>query len=187
MRQKTFFEIQKRELENCNSIVREKFLFYSEKKINQRDDEKKWSIAENIAHLVIVNDSYLSQLEKTISNLSSDENSSGLEINKSFLGRIFLRINNPNSKMRYKTPKIFIPAIQRNDNSIIEKFLQSNEKLILLAEKFSFSNLSDVKVSSPLNSLIKFNIADIYLIINYHNERHLRQAKRVFEKLEYGK
>ena len=74
---------------------------------------------------------------------------------------------------------MFFPDSSDVNKSIIEDYVKSSEELIALVNKMKHLDLKKIKLSSPVNKLIRLNLGDPLIIIPKHDERHLNQAERV--------
>jgi len=72
--------------------------------------------------------------------------------------------------------------VQKN---IISEYVKSSEKLIELVGKMRHLDLKKIKLSSPVNVLIRLNLGDPLIIIPKHDERHINQAERVMSQKEF--
>jgi len=136
-----------------------------------------WSIAECFAHLNTYSDFYLPQISKVLDQ-ARPVDESGL-FKHSFLGRYFIGMMDPDrGKKKYKAMKRHQPIILINPHSIISKFIQDLENMLVLLNEARDKNLLRKSVDTSLSAWIKINSGDAMLFVLTHNWRHIEQAKR---------
>lgn len=160
------------------------FSHLSEKQINWKPSPDSWSIAECISHLINSNALYLSKIESILTS-----NSSGSEkdfyYKQSFVGKMIVKGVDPVNVRKSKTFKVFYPDASDIRKSIIDDYSASSKKFIELADKLRHLDLKRIKLSSPVNKLLRMNLGDPLIIIPKHDERHLNQAERVMNHKDF--
>ena len=150
-----------------------KFTSLKKNQLNWRPDNKRWSVGESFEHLIRTNKLYLPYFEKS----TQGKKSSGL-FKHTLMGKIMMKIVSPYTKMKFKTPKSLNPSRSNIQGSIVNDFLKQHEYFVQLAGNLKNVDLKEI-VTSPINSFVKYNLGDCFLIIALHDQRHLLQAERV--------
>jgi hypothetical protein len=101
------------------------------------------------------------------------------------MGKLVSEGVDPANLKKAKTFKVFSPDKSAVQNKIIDKYVKSSEKLIELAGKMEHLDLEKIKLSSPVNIMIRLNLGDPLIIISKHDRRHLNQAERVMNLKEF--
>ena len=165
------------EVEEQLKAVIEIFQNLPEDLLLQPAADNGWSIAECFAHLNTYAEYYLPRIEKVLDQaLPIDESS---VYKHSFLGRYFINMMEPTrGKRKYKATKRHRPIGVDNPHTIISKFIQHMEYMLVLIKKARGKTLLRKSVTTSLSAWIKMNSGDAMLFVLIHNKRHLEQAKR---------
>jgi len=159
----------------------EDFLSLSYNQINWRPSDSQWSIGECIEHLIRTNGKYIPVYEKYKLHSRKSNNNA---YKQSIMGKLILRTVMPDYKRKMKTPASFNPIGSEIKENIVNDFINQNNEVVELAKNVDPSKLKE-KISSLFSKFVKYNIGDSFLIIAYHNLRHLHQAKRVMENKRF--
>ena len=134
-----------------------------------------WSAGECIDHLLKINEKYFPIFE----DISRKYSTAGRkEYKTSFLGKFIIKSVNPDTPRKTKTLPGFYPSNSEFQTSIVDEFLEQHRKIRTYIERFREHDIKKIKVTSPLSSLVKYNLGDACRIIIYHDLRHLGQAHR---------
>ncbi|MEM6263714.1 MAG: DinB family protein [Bacteroidota bacterium] len=138
-----------------------------------------WSIAENIQHLIIVNNSYRPVFESLHAGTLRLPFIAKINPLVRFMGKSILSSVKPDNKKPIKTFPIWEPEIQEVDQGLLERF---EEMQAWLSE--SLTDLEPIIVQnpviySPANKNIVYHLQTAFDIIVSHEERHLAQAQEV--------
>lgn len=158
----------------------------SDNQINWKPSEEKWSIGECIDHLVVTHKLYNSKI-KELQPLFEDLGEGSFKFKHTFSGRMILKYVDPNSTTKAKTFKVFKPSMRQINTNIIRSFCEEVETMISFAEKPHGADLTKLKISSPLTKLLKMNVGDALLINLYHDKRHLNQAEKIINDINFPK
>ncbi|WP_291785077.1 DinB family protein [Cecembia sp.] len=163
-------------LEKINVEVQESFGTLSKEKLYAKPDPEKWSIAENLQHLIQVNESYFpifSRLEKG-------------NLHQTFIGKIAFFRNifgnmiyasvSDGGKKKVKTFPLWEPKGLEKEEDIVEKFLQQQEVLKQWIDRLQPCLEKEAVIHSPANKLIVYNLSKALDIMVAHEKRHLDQA-----------
>jgi hypothetical protein len=156
-----------------------KFTTLNKKRLNWKPDANRWSVGEVFEHLIRTNKLYINYFEKSVPG----KKSTGF-FSHTFMGKIVMKVVSPYTKMRFKTAKNLNPSRSNIQESIVNDFLKQHKYLVELAGKMRNSDLKEI-VTSPINSLVKYNLGDCLLIIALHDQRHLLQAERVMSEKSF--
>jgi hypothetical protein len=180
-------------IQNCISTTQinigrsvKTFSHLSVNQLNWKFHPDSWSVGECFSHLINANNLYLNKFQ-SILNLHQSENEEDFVYTQSFFGRRIAIGVDPDNVKKSKTFKVFFPATSNMKKDIIEDYIKSSEKLITLAEKMLHLDLKKLKLSSPVNFLIRLNLGDPLIIIPKHDERLLNQAERVKNQKDFPK
>lgn len=147
--------------------------------LNFKKDEKSWSILECLEHLNLYGDFYLDEIDNKIA--STHFKSPSETYKSSILGSYFTKSMKVNDD-KIKGMKTFANMAPKSANlpvSIVDRFIAQQEYYLKLIKKAADVNLTKTKTSISISKLIKIRLCDTLMVVVYHNERHIWQAKRV--------
>jgi hypothetical protein len=157
--------------------VEKKFLHLSSEELNWKPDPKSWSAAECFQHLIFTNNSYLKHFSE-VSKTESGNVMDSIDFKHSFWGKLILYFVNPKTKMKSKTSASFNPSNSKVDFDVIRKYLEQNDLLTKSISGMQNLDLKRLKIASPINSKIRYNLGDAIRILILHDQRHIQQAEK---------
>lgn len=153
----------------------------SEKELNWKPSASAWSIAQNVHHLITINQTY-NPVVKSVREGSYQLPWIGKwRFMVNFFGNTVLKSVGPDRQRRMKTFPLWEPSMSNIDGNILEQFKIHQEELKDLIQSSADLLDRDVIVSSPANKNIVYTLKCAFDIIVTHERRHLNQAKEVNE------
>ena len=144
----------------------------------------QWSIAEVIAHLIQVTDSYRETFE-AIRNAKYNAPWLGkIGFLRNAMGNMILKSVLPTTKRKIKTFPIWEPKASLADPAVLDNFAQHQEYLKDFIHFAKGAKLLETPISSPANKNIVYTLGLAFEIIIRHQERHLEQAMDIHEQLK---
>lgn len=149
-----------------------------------RPSPASWSAAECLAHLSISTELFLPVLQGAI----DDARRRGLEASKTppkmdALGRVLKWFLEPPIRQRVKTSAPFVPRAVRAKSEAFGEFASLQEKLVDQLQGARAINLQKVKVVSPFDKRVRYNLFSAFRIVVAHQRRHLWQAEQAVGQL----
>lgn len=152
--------------------------------LNWKPNTDIWSIAQNIDHLIHINDTY----GKVFSDLKSGSLKlpfiARFRFITGFLGDLILKAVEPGRTKKTKTFTIWEPTQSKVSLDILERFAQSQDELKHYIHSLSEEIKKGSIVYSPINKQIVLSAGAAVDIIITHEHRHLNQCKEVAELLK---
>ena len=170
------------ELEKEARILFEKL---SLKQLNWKPQPKTWSVAECIAHLLIVFSKYEPAVNKALSQANKQEEN--VSYQASFLGKIFLNFVKPDYKIKIPAPSALKPTQSHYGLEVVEMYFGYLQKVKSFMQASENKNLNKIKIPSSVSKLIRFNLGDYFKIEVWHNLRHFQQMLRVCNEPDFPK
>jgi hypothetical protein len=164
--------------------AKKSFSHLSDTRLNWKHHPDSWSVGDCLSHLVNSNRLYLDKIENILNSFPTGSEKD-FPYKQSFMGNLIAKGVDPSNLKKAKTFKVFFPDKSTIQNHIIDEFVKSSEKLIELAGKMEHFDLQKIKLSSPVNNMIRLNLGDPLIIIPKHDKRHLNQAERVMNVKEF--
>ena len=152
--------------------------------LNWRPDPSRWSIAECLEHLNMTARIYFPVLIQTINEARANGIVSHGPFRYSWLGNWFVRSAEPPPRLKFKTPRRFVPPPDLPMTEVWPGFLRFQERLVELISRANGVDLVRVKIQLPSTSFIKLSLGQGLGLITAHERRHLWQARQVVEKME---
>jgi lysine/ornithine N-monooxygenase len=185
MTSKDLIEQSLNEANQTRVNVERKFIALHWDKLNRKPTTNSWSAAECFQHLNYTNGEYLKRFNEIIKkNQLNDETSITFSYSfaHSFWGKLIMYFVNPKTKMKSKTTKPFNPTYSKVETDVIQKYLFQHDQLFRIVSEMKNLDLRKLKLPSPINARIKYNLGDAIRIIILHDRRHIQQAERAINK-----
>jgi len=155
----------------------------TEEQLNWQPRPGAWSIGQCLEHLCVANDVYLPPISKS---LPSRPVSAVPEIQVGWFGRWFISkyIELSPHSQHARAPKKITPGA-RVELSVLQRFLGSNQAARELVRRASGYDVNHTRFKNPFISLLRFTVGTGFEIVSKHQRRHLLQAERVKNSLDF--
>lgn len=167
------------QLNEITDLFLTEFGSLSPEQLNFKPNNKKWSIAQNIDHLIKINNSYFPVITAVRNNSLKLPFTSKIEFIVNSFGKMILKAVQPERKRRMKTFSVWEPAQSNFSSDIIEKFKISQDELKTLIEGSDELIKNGAVIYSPANKKIVYKLETAYDIIILHERRHFEQAVEI--------
>lgn len=159
-----------------SSSFKESFGHLSQEEL-ERKPENGWSIADNLRHLIRINESYYPIFEQ-LKNNQLKLSLFGKWMHGLF-GKMILKSVNPDRKKKIKTFALWEPVAVEKEGTTLDAFLSHQESFALELESLVSYIDEDPVIHSPANNTICYSLTMAIDIILTHEERHFNQAKEL--------
>lgn len=167
---------------NNNLEFAESLLDQKDENLNFRPSENSWNVLECLEHLNFYGKFYLPEIENRISESKFPAVKSNFK--SGILGNYFANMMLPKEKLnKMKTLKTANPIHKQLSKSVIEEFINQQNKMLELLEKAKTVDLEKTKTSISISKMIKLKLGDTFRFVIYHNLRHIRQAENILLKM----
>lgn len=155
----------------------------SPEQLNWKAAEDTWSIGQCLEHLHVTNDVYLPPIADA---LKGRPRAPVHEITPGWFGRWFIRnyIEPSSESRRARAPKKITPR-ERIDPPILDSFVRSNEAARDLIRRAGAHDVNRIRFRNPFVPLVRFTVGTGFEIVSTHQRRHLLQAERVRQALNF--
>jgi hypothetical protein len=147
--------------------------------LNWKPNAQTWSIAQNIDHLIVINETYYPVIGELKKGTYKKPFMGNLGFMVNFLGKTILDAVNPDRKKKMKTLPIWEPSKSEIGADILSRFEKHQEELKNMIEGCKELLDQGIVISSPANKNIVYKLQAAFDIIVTHEQRHLEQAKEV--------
>lgn len=156
-------------------------------RLKQRPQPDQWSIAECLVHLNLSSEAEIEEIDRVIENLPRKNFTAGKPFKMDLLGRILKWTLEPPpmffSKM--KTTKPFQPLEVEPVGEVLSRFLAWQEQLKTRVDACAALPLDRIKIASPFDRRVRYNLFSFFHILLAHERRHLWQAERVKDAIKH--
>lgn len=156
----------------------------SKESLNYKPSAQVWSIAQNIHHLIVINETYFPVLDSLKRKDYNQPWIGKVDFLVNFFGKVILNSVNPDRRKKMKTFAIWKPSNSDFDETILKDFAIHQHKLkeYIIASKDLINK--GVVISSPANKNIVYKLDKAFDIIVTHELRHFEQAKELLPLLK---
>jgi hypothetical protein len=140
--------------------------------LNWTPEPKKWSIAQIYEHMMLAGAGYLPTIKSGIDKARKMESS---PVKHSFFGRFIIRGAGPQGNV--PAPKQLRPKPGPYTPDIVERWAAQAQAFVDLAKGAHHVDLCSMRVQNPFFPIFKMNLADCFMIIAEHTERHVQQIE----------
>jgi hypothetical protein len=146
-----------------------------------RSDPARWSMAECVEHLNLTSQAFLPALRTALERgrAGSKDRGAHRRYRRDPIGWVLWRTAGPPVRHRVKTTSAFIPASARPLPELVAEFDRLQDDQIRCALKAEGLPLGRLRIRSPFNPRIRYNVYSCLTILPRHQHRHLWQAEQV--------
>lgn len=148
-----------------------------------RPNSASWSAAECISHLSISTEMFLPVLRNAIDDARKRGLQRRHEPKMDLLGRILRWFLEPPIRQRMTTTAPFVPRSVRAKAEAFGEFASLQAKLTELLNAARDLELARMKVVSPFDKRVRYNVFSAFRIVVAHQRRHLWQAEQAIASL----
>lgn len=147
--------------------------------LNFKFNSATWSIAQNIEHLIVINETYFPVFDSLKKGNYCFPLLGRFGFLVRFFGKMIYNAVKPGQTKKTKTFPIWEPAKSSIDKDLLNRFEQ--HQLLLKKHIFECKDLfgKHVVISSPAKWFIVYTLDCAFEIIIAHEQRHLEQAKAI--------
>lgn len=143
-----------------------------------------WSAAECLSHLSISSQSFLEPLRNAIDSARAKGLTARKPPRMDLLGRVLRWFLEPPIRQRVKTAAPFVPKSVRAKAEAFGEFASLQSKLTDLLHETRGLDLNRMKIVSPFDRRIRYNVYSAFRILVAHERRHLWQAEQSIAALK---
>lgn len=146
-----------------------------------RRDPERWSVAECVAHLNLSGEAYAALFPEAIARaLALGPAPPGVRYRRDFWSWILGQTISPKVRFRMKTPAKFVPRSVAPVETLVTEFLRWQEVQLGALTALDGLRLNEVRITSPFNAKVSYNIYGCFTFLPGHQHRHLWQAEQVW-------
>lgn len=167
------------ELTAISDTFRAEFSHLSSDDLNWKPAVDRWSIGQNLQHLIAVNESYYPIIENIRAGTYKVPWPGRIGFMHRFFGKFILKGSGPDRRRKIKTFPIWQPGKSELPGDILQHFFRHQEELARSMASCSDLLEQETLISSPANRNIVYSLATAFDIMIAHERRHREQAREV--------
>jgi hypothetical protein len=148
-----------------------------------RADPARWSVSECIAHLNLTGRRYVPLLRGAIQDAMRLATRAPARYRRDPVGWFLWRTTGPPIRFRVKTTAEFLPDGARPQPEVMAEFERLQAEQLECVRQSDGLPLGQVRITSPFDPRMQYNLYSCLTILPRHQHRHLWQAERVLEGL----
>jgi len=138
-----------------------------------------WSIAQCVDHLNRIGDLYLDVMEKRITEARARGITRRGRSGPGWLGRVLIRAMDAPPSRKMRSPSPTVPVSQPEPEATRARFFALQDRIEAALASADGLGLRGVRITSPLLSLLRMNLATAFGVVIAHQRRHIWQAREV--------
>ena len=138
----------------------------------------RWSPAECLAHLNLTSEALLPLVREGLHEAGSGLRGSASKYRRDLVGWLVWKAVAPSGGVRTRTVRAFTPSIERSPESLIAEFGRLQSEVISCVRAADGLPIDHVKLVSPFNACLRYNLYAALTMVPRHQHRHLLQAER---------
>ncbi len=148
-----------------------------------RPSPDSWAIGECLAHLNITSERFIPLIDDALRDGRARKLEGNGPYSKGFLGWALQRFLEPPYRMKTKTPDSFYPAAVDPMGETLERFDYLQQELQVRIDRSAGLAIDRLRLVSPFDARMKYNLYATFCIIAAHQRRHLWQAEQVKHRI----
>jgi hypothetical protein len=143
-----------------------------------RPEPDRWSIGECVAHLNLTSTAFLPLMRTGLDEARRSGHTAPARFRRDVLGWLLWRSMGPPVKRRFATTAPFVPRADRASADLVAEFERLQSEQLALAREADGLPINRVKIASPFNPRLRYNLFSALSILPRHQHRHLWQAEQ---------
>jgi hypothetical protein len=144
----------------------------------------KWSITQILEHLNMYSRYYIPAIDRAITTTPSTREAWFIS---GFWGNYFTNMMKPKNVFEVKNKmgamKSYSPENVYNPDTVINEFIQHQQRLLQLLELSRQKSLNGIKVPISISKMIKLKLGDTFRFFIAHEQRHFIQARNALKTI----
>ena len=170
------------EAEHNSDAARQLVSGLSEDQLNWKPAPDKWSIAQCLEHLAVATSKFDPYFTAALAAARKKwPVTSSPSYRPTLIGGWLIKHVVPEARRNLSAPKILRPSESSVIHASLESFLEQQERFIRFVRETDGVDYNKTRLRSPVTPLIRYSLADAFVVTVVHGQRHLAQARRVRE------
>lgn len=145
---------------------------------NRRPSPESWSPGECVAHVNLTALAMMPLIQQGIDSARRSGRGAGNRYRRDLAGWLLWKATSAPGRFKAKTIAAFVPTSDRPAEEVMAEFDRLQEQQIALTRSADGLAIDRVKMVSPFNASVRYNIFSALSILSRHQHRHLWQAEQ---------
>jgi hypothetical protein len=168
------------EAEKNNATASDLVRGLTEEQLNWKPDAKQWSIAQCLEHLAVTSRQFNGYFQQLIESARLKWPTNGaVRYRPSLVGGWLIKQVAPETTRKVPAPKVFKPSDSSSIHDALGLFLKQQEEFVHFVRESEGVDYNRARLRSPVTPLMRYSLADAFVVTIVHGYRHLAQANRV--------
>lgn len=170
------------ESEMVNDAARQLVAGLSDEQLNWKPAPERWSIAQCLDHLTLASEKFDPYFKAAIARArEKSPTATSPAYRPTVLGGWLIKQVVPEATRKVPAPKIFKPSAGSAIKDPLERFLKQQQVFLDFVKEARGIDYNKARLRSPVTPLMRYSLADAFVLTVVHDWRHLAQARRVRE------
>ena len=174
------------ELEDAQDRLRSLVLAVPEEWWPRRPDHRRWSAAECVAHVNLTSAAYVPLLHEGIATGQRTDGSRPIRYRRDPIGWLLWKMAGPPVRFRVNTTAPFVPHGTEAPGRLVDEFHRLQGQQVGCVREADGLPLGRIRITSPFDARITYNLFACLTILPRHQHRHLWQAEQAWRALQKG-
>lgn len=152
----------------------------------ERPHPARWSVSECIAHLNLTSAAYVPLLRDGIARARRAKGSAPRRYRRDLVGWLLWKSTGPPVRFRMTTTAPFVPAGADPPERLIAEADRLQDEQIARVREADGLPIGLVRIASPFDPRLKYNLYACLTILPRHQHRHLWQAEQAWQTVRAG-
>ena len=180
-----FLETVAAEIEKNSEAARQLTTGLSESQLNWTPSPERWSIAQCLDHLAVTSGQFKNYFNHAIAcGREKWPTTAPVPYKPSFVGGWLIKQVVPETRRKVPSPKVFRPSTSTIADPV-SRFLNQQKEFLTFVRHAEGLDYNKVRLRSPVTPLMRYSLADAFVVTVVHGWRHLAQARRVREMASF--
>jgi hypothetical protein len=167
-----------REFNSASARIRNLHTSLKPGRWNRRPEPERWSPGECVAHLNLTAIAMVPLIRHGIDEARRSGRAAGDRYRRDLVGWLLWKSISSPGRFKSKTIPAFVPTSDRPAEEVMAEFDRLQKEQIELTRAAAGLPIDRVKMSSPFNAKVRYNIFSALSILPRHQHRHLWQAEQ---------
>jgi hypothetical protein len=145
---------------------------------SRRPAPERWSPGECVAHLNLTSAATIPKVRAGLDDARRRGAAAPSRYRRDVVGWLLWKNLKPSGGFRVKTAPAFVPTGDRSPDELVAEFERLQTEQIACVRQADGLPIHLVKITSPFDARVRYNIFSALSILARHQHRHLWQAER---------
>jgi hypothetical protein len=144
----------------------------------------QWSPAECLEHLNLTSAAVVPMLRRALEDARTAGPRPVSSYRRDVMGWLIWTVMAPSNGLKTKTIPAFVPAPTQTAGHLMAEFERLQASVIACVREADGLSIDRIKLESPFDARVKYNLYSVLTLVPRHQHRHLLQAERSAFALE---